>query len=214
VPAPEPAATVPEPALAATTGPAEPATEAAAGSVPAEPSAAGTAEPSAAGTAASVPPIAAPVAPAAPRVPAPEAPSAASIATTVPPAAVKPPAAVPTIAASSPAPAAPSAGEAWATRDAAPRPPSKALLASGKASPEQLAALQAERQALDARIAEVEAEIARDENALKDLISDPDLDAEVPLFDRPEFLEISRRLPGLQARLQELRDERAKLETP
>jgi hypothetical protein len=80
-------------------------------------------------------------------------------------------------------------------------------MTSGRASP-------AELEALDARIAEVEAEIARDEGVLKGLISDPGLDEEVPLFDRPEFLEISERLPQLQARLEELREERAKLGTP
>jgi hypothetical protein len=105
-------------------------------------------------------------------------------------------------------------GEAWFQRDATPRVDTAAILAAGEATPEQLEALAAEQEALDARIAEVEAEIRRDENFLKGLISDPDLDSDVPLFDRPEFLEVSRRLPELQARLQELRDERAKLELP
>jgi len=120
---------------------------------------------------------------------------------------------VPTPRQASPPP--PSASESWATRDATPRlRRSAALLGDGNASPEELVALAAEREALDARIAATEAEIARDENLLKDLISDPALDAEVPLFDRPEFLEVSQRLPMLQAQLQELRDERAKLEIP
>lgn len=109
-----------------------------------------------------------------------------------------------TAAAPAPAPG----DESWMSRDAAPRPPrGSTLLTSGRASPEEL-------EALDARIAEVEAEIARDEGVLKGLISDPGLDEEVPLFDRPEFLEISERLPQLQARLEELREERAKLGTP
>jgi hypothetical protein len=104
--------------------------------------------------------------------------------------------------------------DAWFERDALPHAPDASVLATGEASPDQLAALAAEQEALDAQIAEVQAEIARDEAFLKGLISDPDLDADTPLFDRPEFLEVSRRLPELQARLQELRDERAKLETP
>jgi len=103
---------------------------------------------------------------------------------------------------------------AWFERDALPRAPDASILASGQATPEQLDALAAEREALDGRIAEVQAEIHRDERFLKGLISDPELDADIPLFDRPDFLEVSRRLPELQARLQELRDERAKLETP
>jgi len=103
---------------------------------------------------------------------------------------------------------------AWFERDALPRAPDASILASGQASPDQLDALAAEREALDGRIAEVQAEINRDERFLKGLISDPELDADIPLFDRPDFLEVSRRLPELQARLQELRDARAKLETP
>jgi len=105
-------------------------------------------------------------------------------------------------------------GDDWFHRDARPRPRDPGLLARGQATPEQLDALAAEREALEARIAEVEAEIARDESFLKALISDPDLDADVPLFDRAEFLEVSQRLPELQARLEELQDERAKLDAP
>jgi hypothetical protein len=104
--------------------------------------------------------------------------------------------------------------EAWFERDAQRRVDTAAILATGEATPEQLEALAAEQQALDAQIAEIEAAIRSDESFLKGLISDPDLDSDVPLFDRPEFLEVSRRLPELQARLQELRDERAKLELP
>jgi hypothetical protein len=108
-----------------------------------------------------------------------------------------------------------SSGEAWATRDAAPRlRRGSSLLAEGDATPEQREARAAEREAMDARIAALEAEITRDENVLKDLIADPGIDEETPLFDRPEFLEVSRRLPQLQAQLQELRDQREQLETP
>lgn len=107
-----------------------------------------------------------------------------------------------------------SAGEAWATRDALPRGRGSSVLAEGAASPAGRAALAEEREALDARIAEVEAAIARDEGVLKDLITDPRLDEETPLFDRPEFLEVSRRLPELQAELADLREQREQLGTP
>jgi len=104
--------------------------------------------------------------------------------------------------------------DGWFERDAIPHIRASSLLASGEASPAQLEALASEREALDARIAEVQAEVHQDEDFLKALISNPELDADVPLFDRPEFLEVSRRLPELQGQLQELRDQRAKLETP
>lgn len=108
-----------------------------------------------------------------------------------------------------------SGGEEWATRNALPRARSGgSLLAEGEASPEQREALAQEREALDGRIAELEAAIAADESVLKDLITDPKLDDETPLFDRPEFLEVSRRLPELQEQLAELRDQREQLETP
>jgi len=113
-----------------------------------------------------------------------------------------------------PPPATTPSGDAWFERDAVPRVDTSAILAAGEATPSQLEALAAEQAALDERIAELQAEIARDERFLKGLISDPDLESDVPLFDRPDFLEVSERLPQLQARLQELRDERAKLELP
>lgn len=105
--------------------------------------------------------------------------------------------------------------EAWATRDALPRlRRGSSVLAEGEATPAQREALAAERAALETRIAEVEAAIRSEENALKDLITDPELDKETPLFDRPEFLEVSRRLPELQAQLEELRGQREQLGTP
>lgn len=105
--------------------------------------------------------------------------------------------------------------EGWATRDALPRPRrGSSILAEGEATPAQREALAAEREALEARIAEVEAEIRKEEGTLKDLITDPELDKETPLFDRPEFLEVSRRLPELQAQLEALRGQREQLGTP
>ncbi len=118
-------------------------------------------------------------------------------------------------AAGSPGPAV--GDETWATRDATPRPRRSR---SGfdddydPTSPEAIEARAAEQEALDARIAELEAEIRKDEDVLKELITDPDLSADTPLFDRPEFLEVSQRLPQLQERLAALRDQRAKLDRP
>ena len=120
----------------------------------------------------------------------------------------------PTRAAGSPRRAPVHGGADWFERDALPDAPDASVLAGGQASPEQRDALAAQQEALDARIAELQAEVHRDESFLKGLISDPDLDSDVPLFDRPEFLEVSRRLPQLHAQLQELRDERAQLGTP
>jgi len=59
---------------------------------------------------------------------------------------------------------------------------------------------------LDARIAELEAQIAADEETLKALISDPKM-ADT-LRSNPELRKVGERLPGLQAELEELRAER------
>jgi len=117
-----------------------------------------------------------------------------------------------------PGPAPPSARpDDWVRRDAVPRVPSGAeswLESDADLTPAQEDALATEREALDARIAELEAEVRRDEDVLKDLISDPDTDADTPLFDRPAFLEISQRLPELQSQLDALRSQRERLERP
>jgi hypothetical protein len=60
---------------------------------------------------------------------------------------------------------------------------------------------------LDRRIAELEVAVARDEEILKLLISDPD--AAEGLRSSEELSEISRRLPERQAELRALREERA-----
>ncbi len=59
----------------------------------------------------------------------------------------------------------------------------------------------------DARIRELEAEIAEHEEALKQLISAPGTDADVEVS--PELREIARRLPRLQAELASLQRGRA-----
>jgi hypothetical protein len=61
---------------------------------------------------------------------------------------------------------------------------------------------------LDRRIAELEVAVARDEEILKLLISDPE--ATEGLRSSEELSEISKRLPGRQAELRALREERAR----
>lgn len=61
---------------------------------------------------------------------------------------------------------------------------------------------------LDRRIAELEVAVARDEEILKLLISDPD--SAEGLRSSDELSEISERLPGRQAELRALREERAR----
>jgi len=161
------------------------------------------------------PPALADTAPPAPTMPtAPSAPAAPTVADipatpTVPDAPAMP--AIPDTPARAAEPSVSVSHTGWFDRDAIPRV-HEGLLPDGTQSPGQLAALAAEQQALDTQISDVEAAITRDENFLKGLISDPDLDADIPLFDRPDFLEVSKRLPELQTQLDELRVERAKLE--
>jgi hypothetical protein len=61
---------------------------------------------------------------------------------------------------------------------------------------------------LDARIAAIEQEIARDEASLQTLLSEPTPEGGAQLADRPEFREIAIRLPKLQADLRALQDQR------
>ncbi|UCE84760.1 MAG: hypothetical protein JSU66_10385, partial [Deltaproteobacteria bacterium] len=56
-------------------------------------------------------------------------------------------------------------------------------------------AREAERSALDAEIAALEERIARDEEALVELLSDPDDSRDAQLPERSEFREIALRLP-------------------
>jgi hypothetical protein len=63
------------------------------------------------------------------------------------------------------------------------------------------------------RRAELEAQIARDEAALKELISQP-ADANAEVEPSPELREIARRLPALQAELRALEEAQARAATP
>ncbi|HEY8494154.1 MAG TPA: hypothetical protein VIN04_09695, partial [Myxococcota bacterium] len=65
---------------------------------------------------------------------------------------------------------------------------------------------------LDARIAEVEAKIARDEETLLELISAQESARHEVLVDDPRFRDIAQRLPRLQADLERLRERRAQIE--
>jgi hypothetical protein len=67
---------------------------------------------------------------------------------------------------------------------------------------------------LDARIRELEATIARDEEALEAMIARPAQGGDAPLAQSPELREIARRLPALQAELRRLRTERAAQQRP
>jgi uncharacterized coiled-coil protein SlyX len=65
---------------------------------------------------------------------------------------------------------------------------------------------------LDARIRELEARIAEDEEALKQLISTPGTDADTEVS--PELREIAARLPQLQAELASLQQRRTRTGGP
>jgi hypothetical protein len=67
---------------------------------------------------------------------------------------------------------------------------------------------------LDARIQQLEAQIARDQHRLEDMISVDDGEHVLGLQESPELREIARRLPGLQAELAELYRERAARKGP
>jgi hypothetical protein len=64
---------------------------------------------------------------------------------------------------------------------------------------------------LEAQIAALEVEIARDEDRLKDWLTDPTIEAD-EAADDAEFRAIARRLPELHARMQELLEEKASVE--
>jgi hypothetical protein len=65
---------------------------------------------------------------------------------------------------------------------------------------------------LDRQIADLEARVAKDEDALSALISVPEQQRKGQLVDDPHFREIAKRLPKLQADLQALRERRGTLE--
>jgi hypothetical protein len=67
---------------------------------------------------------------------------------------------------------------------------------------------------LDARIAELERQIAGDEESLKALLSEVPAPGAPELATRPEFREIALRLPKLQAELRTLQEQRARHTEP
>ncbi|HSJ96152.1 MAG TPA: hypothetical protein VLC53_03705, partial [Myxococcota bacterium] len=107
---------------------------------------------------------------------------------------------------------APAAGEPEVASDDPPSEPS-APAAVAAPAPRNLAPdEQAELAALDAQIAEVEAKIARDEEALMVLISENEAAQHDALVDDPQFRDIAQRLPKLQADLERLRERRAQIQ--
>lgn len=125
----------------------------------------------------------------------------------------------PTAAAAPPAPAPalappePAAASDTLDETAPVEPPAPAAVAAP--APRHLAPdEQAELAELDRQIAEVEAEIARDEEALMGLISEGEGEAtpRQALVDDPRFRDIAQRLPRLQADLERLRERRAQIQ--
>ncbi len=100
------------------------------------------------------------------------------------------------------------ATEDWARRDAdsGPVPPAPDVEGGGSGAGRPVAAVGPD---LEARIAALEREIARDQERLKELISAPPEELEAPLPELPAFREIAQRLPRLQADLRLLRRQRA-----
>jgi uncharacterized coiled-coil protein SlyX len=84
--------------------------------------------------------------------------------------------------------------------------------ATANAAPDTPAQNSEDPSDLDARIRELEARIAEDEEALKQLISAPGADADTEVS--PELREIAARLPRLQAELASLRQRRARAGGP
>ncbi len=187
-------------APAAISSPAPPAAPAAAAPTPA-PAPTGVAEPA---TATGPAPVPAPVE--APAPVAPSEPSRATAETPGPPAAAEAAPHGPPEAGGFEESAVPSTDTTLATVpppvpdvSAAPPPATGERDAGGSGS---------DAATLDARIAAIEQEIARDEASLQNLLSEPTPEGGVQLADRPEFREIATRLPKLQADLRALQDQR------
>lgn len=117
------------------------------------------------------------------------------------------------------------AGEAPAAESSPAAPATEAAMAVGRApepsapaavaapAPRDLAPDEEEELAkLDAQISEVEAKIARDEEALMGLISSDEAARHDALVDDPKFRDIAQRLPQLQADLERLRERRAQIQ--
>ena len=107
-------------------------------------------------------------------------------------------------------------GDIWAEGDDddAELDPFEAGKPNANLSAEEIAALQIERDNLDFRIAELEADISADEEAIKLIISNPDSGGPLVSGATPQFREIAERLPQRLTELRTLRTERARLETP
>lgn len=100
-----------------------------------------------------------------------------------------------------------------AIEDAAPVAEPSAPAAVAAPAPRDLAPdEQEELAALDAQIADVEAKIASEEEAMMVLIGDDANAAQGALVDDPQFRDIAQRLPKLQADLQRLRERRAQIQ--
>ena len=108
----------------------------------------------------------------------------------------------------------------WAALDAEPHGDGAPGVASAPADPgaefgveepRASPALRSQISALDEQIASLEAEIARDEQAIQDLLAEEGDGAE--LRARPEFRDVAARLPQLQAQRRGLYERRARLES-
>jgi hypothetical protein len=121
---------------------------------------------------------------------------------------------------------APKSDEVWAVRDEGTGSEAESVARGGfteSGDPDGSAApipedpaTRAERADLDNRIATLEQELARDEERLKQLISDarPEAEQPVPLYRDPELEEIATRFPQIQADLAALRARRRSLDLP
>ncbi len=102
---------------------------------------------------------------------------------------------------------APPRDEAWARSDVTPEAPAAEASPSVEAGPELPGAAPTDP-ALEGQIAALEAEITRDEEALKALIRVAERARAADLAEDPAFRELARRLPKLQADLRALRARR------
>lgn len=101
----------------------------------------------------------------------------------------------------------------WSVRDAPPEVPGQPDTGTG-AEPAYDPEREARAREVEARIVELEAELAKDEDRLKQLISEArmtDQGQPSPLYGVPELEELARRFPKLQADLSALRAERRRL---
>lgn len=100
-----------------------------------------------------------------------------------------------------------------APEEPAPAPPELASAEPPSAEPELSPQdREAQRRALDARIAALQAEISSDENALKGFLAVPAPDDPAEIAYDQSFREVAERLPKRLAELRSLQDERAQLE--